>query len=58
MFLLPSDPQNYCQQRDILPTEWMTELAKVKIIITNFYAFKQRELVNAGRLIKNILAQG
>jgi len=56
--LLPNDPQNYYQQRDILTTEWMTELARAKIIITNFHAFKQRELVNAGRLTKNILAQG
>jgi len=55
--LLPNDPQNYYQQRDVLPTEWMTELAKAKIIITNFHAFKQRELVKAGKLTKNILTQ-
>ena len=56
--LLPNDPQNYYQQRDILPVEWMTELAKAKIIITNFHVFKPRELVDAGKLTKNILAQG
>jgi type III restriction enzyme len=36
----------------------MTELGKAKIIITNFHAFKQRELVDAGKLTKKILAQG
>lgn len=56
--LLPNDPQNYYQQRDILTTEWMAELARAKIIVTNFHAFKQRELVSAGKLTKNILAQG
>ncbi|MBT9148869.1 MAG: BPTD_3080 family restriction endonuclease [Dehalococcoidia bacterium] len=56
--LLPNDPQNYYQQRDILPTEWMPELGKAKIIITNFHAFKLRELVSAGRLTKNILQHG
>ena len=56
--LLPNDPQNYYQQRDVLPTEWMTELAKAKILITNFHAFTQRELVNAGKLTKKILTQG
>jgi len=56
--LLPNDPQNYYQQRDVLPTEWMTELAKAKIIITNFHAFMQRELVNAGKLTKSILRHG
>jgi len=56
--LLPNDPQNYYHERDILPTEWMAELGKAKIIITNFHAFKLRELGNAGKLTKNILTQG
>ncbi len=53
--LLPNDPQNYYRQRDILPISWMEELGKAKIIITNFHAFKPRELVNAGKLTKDIL---
>lgn len=56
--LLPNDPQNYYRERDILPSEWMPELSKAKIIITNFHAFKSRELVKAGKLTKNILAHG
>jgi len=56
--LLPSDPQNYYHQRDILPAEWMEDLGKAKIIITNFHAFKPRELVSAGKLTKDILAKG
>ncbi|BAZ97473.1 MULTISPECIES: BPTD_3080 family restriction endonuclease [Dehalococcoides] len=56
--LLPNDPQNYYRQRDILPPEWMEDLGKAKIIITNFHAFKPRELVNAGKLTKDILSKG
>jgi type III restriction enzyme len=56
--LLPNDPQNYYVQRDILPAEWMEDLGKAKIIITNFHAFKPRELVNAGKLTKDILSKG
>jgi len=56
--LLPNDPQNYYRQRDILPAEWMEDLAKVKIIITNFHSFKPRELVSAGKLTKDILTRG
>ena len=56
--LLPNDPQNYYRQRDILPVAWMEELGKVKIIITNFHAFKPRELVSAGKLTKDILSKG
>ncbi|MBL7062169.1 MAG: DEAD/DEAH box helicase family protein, partial [Dehalococcoidia bacterium] len=56
--LLPNDPQNYYRQRDVLPVTWMEDLGKAKIIITNFHAFKQRELVNAGKLTKDILLKG
>ena len=56
--LYPHDPQNYYQQRDILPLSQMDELARARIIITNFHTFKQRELVKAGKLTKNILANG
>lgn len=55
--LLPNDPQNYYRQRDIVTPEWLAELHKAKIIITNFHAFKLRELVSAGRLTKSILSQ-
>jgi type III restriction enzyme len=53
--LLPNDPGNYYVQRDILPTDLLTELHKVKIIITNFHAFKHREKSDAARLTKDIL---
>ncbi|NLX23807.1 MAG: DEAD/DEAH box helicase family protein [Phycisphaerae bacterium] len=56
--LLPNDPQNYYRQRDILPAHNLEELAKAKILITNFHAFLFREKVVAGKLTKSILAQG
>ncbi len=56
--LLPQDPQNYYRARDVLPVEWMEELGRAKIIITNFHAFKQREIVAAGKLTKSILNKG
>lgn len=53
--LLPNDPGNYYFQRDILPPDLLTEMNKVKIIITNFHAFKPREKSDAARLTKDIL---
>ncbi|MCL5020023.1 MAG: DEAD/DEAH box helicase family protein, partial [Patescibacteria group bacterium] len=53
--LLPNDPQNYYRQRDVLPTELLTELNKIKIIITNFHAFKPRERTKASKVTKGIL---
>ena len=40
--LLPNDPENYYDQRDILPPDARNELGQAKIIITNFHAFLQR----------------
>ncbi|MBN1903220.1 DEAD/DEAH box helicase family protein [Candidatus Sumerlaeota bacterium] len=56
--LLPHDPDNYYRQRDILPNELLQELQKIKIVITNFHAFKQRERINAGSLTKALLSEG
>ena len=57
--LLPNDPQNYYRQRDIVPTQAITDqLCRAKILITNFHAFKLREKVAAGKLTKTILAEG
>jgi len=56
--LYPNDPQNYYQQRDVVPLSEMDELGRAKIIITNFHTFKTRELVKTGKLTKNILANG
>jgi len=53
--LLPSDPNNYYRLHDLVPAEEMTELGKIKMVITNFHAFKQREKIAAGKLTKELL---
>ncbi|MDI6784451.1 MAG: DEAD/DEAH box helicase family protein, partial [bacterium] len=55
--LLPNDPQNYYQQRDVLPPDLMEELGKAKIIITNFHTFILKERITAGKLTKAILSK-
>jgi type III restriction enzyme len=56
--LLPNDPGNYYRQRDILPTQQLDQLMQAKILITNFHAFLLREKVAAGKITKQILADG
>lgn len=56
--LLPSDPDNFYRQMDIVPADWMGQMGKATVVITNFHAFKPREQGDAGRLTKSILAQG
>lgn len=56
--LLPSDPNNDYRRMDLVPPDLMGELARAKVVITNFHAFKPREHTPAGRLTKAILKQG
>ncbi|MGD8453673.1 MAG: DEAD/DEAH box helicase family protein [Phycisphaerae bacterium] len=56
--LLPSDPDNYYRQRDVLSPELLSQLSQAKILITNYHAFKAREKVAAGKLTKAILSEG
>jgi type III restriction enzyme len=56
--LLPSDPSNYYRRFDLLPLDLIPQLHQAKIVITNFHAFQLREKVKAGRLTKELLAQG
>ncbi|MBI4557327.1 MAG: DEAD/DEAH box helicase family protein, partial [Candidatus Hydrogenedentes bacterium] len=53
--LLPNDPENYYQQRDILAPHLLEELHKAKLLITNYHAFLLREKIPSNRLTKQIL---
>ena len=53
--LLPSDPENYYKQRDLVPHYLMDELGSARIVITNFQAMIPREKIAAGKLTKSIL---
>lgn len=42
--LQPHDPDSYYDRRELVPTDLLPELSKAKIVITNYHAFKRREL--------------
>jgi len=42
--LLPDDPESYYRHRDMVPSDMLPEIAKAKIVITNYHAFKRREM--------------
>ena len=56
--LLPNDPHNYYREHDLVPVDLLTELGKVKMVITNFHAFLLHERIHAGKLTKEMLSQG
>ena len=52
--LQPNDPDSYYQSREIVPGDMLDDLERVKIVITNYHAFKLRErmeLSKGGRLL-------
>lgn len=56
--LLPTDPSNYYQQRDIVPAYQLEELQQAKILITNFHAFQLRDTQTANKTTKSLLGHG
>jgi len=56
--LLPTDPQNYYRERDIVDGELLERLGQARIVITNYHAFLPRERGEAARLTKAILTRG
>ena len=43
--LQPNDPDSYYESRELVPRDMMPDLGRVKIVITNYHAFKLRERV-------------
>ncbi len=44
--LQPNDPNSYYASRDLVPKDMLADIARAKIVITNYHAFKRRERLN------------
>ncbi|MCZ7571609.1 MAG: DEAD/DEAH box helicase family protein [Ardenticatenaceae bacterium] len=44
--LQPNDPDSYYAGRELVPTDMLGDIARAKIVITNYHAFKLRERMN------------
>jgi type III restriction enzyme len=53
--LLPSDPQNYYEARNLIPRDMLDDVRKARVVITNYHAFRLREKLQAPKLTKQIL---
>ena len=47
--LQPNDPDSYFKSRELVPNEFMPDLLKAKIVITNYHAFKLRERIDISK---------
>ena len=54
--LLPNDPENYYEHRDLVPKDMLSAVKQAQVVITNFHAFRLRERLsiapNARRLLQ------
>lgn len=53
--LQPNDPDSYYRSRELVPSDMLPELAKAKIVITNFHSFKRRERMEVSKIGRALL---
>jgi type III restriction enzyme len=47
--LQPNDPDSYYRSRELVPVDMLEDLNKAKIVITNYHAFKRREILDVSK---------
>ncbi|HYF61533.1 MAG TPA: DEAD/DEAH box helicase family protein [Herpetosiphonaceae bacterium] len=53
--LQPNDPDSYYATRELVPTDMLGDIARAKIVITNYHAFKLRERLNISKGGRDLL---
>jgi type III restriction enzyme len=53
--LLPEDSESYYRTRELVPADMLGDIAKAKIVITNYHAFKQREMTELSKVGRSLL---
>ena len=53
--LQPNDPDSYYKDRQLIPGDLLPELGKAKIVITNYHAFRCRELMDVSKGGRSLL---
>lgn len=53
--LLPSEPDNYYETREIVPPEMLPEVRRAEIVITNYHAFQHRETLALPKVARSFL---
>ena len=53
--LQPNDPDSYYGKRELVPADMLGDVARAKIVITNYHAFKLRETLEIAKGTKALL---
>jgi hypothetical protein len=54
--LLPSDPENYYETRNLVPPDMVGDVRKAKVEIVNYHVFKRRETDGTNKVSRGIRA--
>ena len=53
--LQPNDPESYYVSRELIPTDMVGDIARAKIVITNYHSFKLRERLEISKVGRSLL---
>lgn len=53
--LQPNDPDSYYASRELVPNDLLADIARAKIVITNYHAFKLRERLDISKVGRSLL---
>ncbi len=53
--LQPNDPNSYYAKNELVPGDFLDEIAKAKIVITNYHAFRLRDLMELSKGTRGLL---
>jgi type III restriction enzyme len=53
--LQPNDPDNYYTNSELVPEDMVADLERAKIVITNYHAFKLRDLLELSKVGRGLL---
>ncbi|MEQ8740736.1 MAG: DEAD/DEAH box helicase family protein, partial [Hoeflea sp.] len=53
--LKPNDPDSYYQSRELVPNDMLGDIARAKIVITNYHSFKLRERLELSKTSRAFL---
>ncbi len=53
--LQANDPDNYYRHRNLVPMDMLPDIARAKIVITNYHAFRRRETTEISKVGRSLL---
>lgn len=53
--LLPSDTESYYKSRELVPADMLDDIAKAKIVITNYHTFQLKEQMDVNKVGRSLL---